>query len=578
MVQPFAASYTPLLEEGILRSPCLFRNVAIDRQGSLTAKLAMPKRTSQTGSELFIVDNSDDEWKVVKYLHDWCGLSKAIDIATGYFEIGSLLSLDDEWQKVDQLRILMGDEISQRTRRAFEQGLAEVVARLDKSLEDEKEKNDFLVGVPAIVEAIRSGYIQCRVYRKDKFHAKCYLTHARQEVVGSFGLVGSSNFTFPGINQNIELNVQITGTPVTVLQEWYEQHWMDAEDVSPELLRVIERHIREYTPFEAYAKALQEFFKGHELTAGEWELAGPANGGSRMYPVLDQYQKEGYQALLKISRQHGGAFLCDGVGLGKTFVGLMLIERFAVHERKNVVLFVPKSGREPVWEAALRQYLPRLGGTFSGLQIYNHTDLQRGGRFEEEFENVKERADVVIIDEAHHFRNPGPKGEDAVGKSRYRRMFDLTEGPNGVKQMFMLTATPVNNRLIDLQHMIELFSRRQPPASRGVAASRSCHCRSPSLAAASPRGSRCAAQTRFPRVLRGCPPGDAPLWTIASTTATVARPIPIIHPKPTAWPSWHSLIERPPCGKTIRLYQAASTINISFVRRSKTHQQDAASA
>ena len=46
-----------------------------------------------------------------------------------------------------------------------------------------------------------------------------------------------------------------------------------------------------------------------------------------MFPQLDRYQKEAYWALMKIARQHGGAFLCDGVGLGKTFVGLMLIER-----------------------------------------------------------------------------------------------------------------------------------------------------------------------------------------------------------------------------------------------------------
>ena len=59
----------------------------------------MPNRTSLTGSELFIVGNSDTDWKVLKYLHDWCQISKAIDIATGYFEIGSLLALRDEWQK-----------------------------------------------------------------------------------------------------------------------------------------------------------------------------------------------------------------------------------------------------------------------------------------------------------------------------------------------------------------------------------------------------------------------------------------------------------------------------------------------
>ena len=85
----------------------------------------MPKKTSITGSELFIVDNSDDDWKVARYLHDWCQLSKAIDIATGYFEIGALLALKDEWQKVDKIRILMGDEVSARTKDAFQKALAQ---------------------------------------------------------------------------------------------------------------------------------------------------------------------------------------------------------------------------------------------------------------------------------------------------------------------------------------------------------------------------------------------------------------------------------------------------------------------
>lgn len=159
----------------------------------------MPKREShKAGSELFIVDNSADEWKALRYLHDWCQLSKSIDIATGYFEIGALLALSDEWQKVDHIRILMGDEVSKRTKRAFEAGLQEIASRLDRSIEQEKEKNHFLRGVPAIAEAIRSGKIECRVYRKDKFHAKAYITHARLEVVGSSALVGSSNFTVPG--------------------------------------------------------------------------------------------------------------------------------------------------------------------------------------------------------------------------------------------------------------------------------------------------------------------------------------------------------------------------------------------
>src|SRR5271166_5950136 len=113
----------------------------------------MPNRTSKTGSELFIVDNSDVDWKVLRYLHDWCQISKAIDMATGYFEIGALLGLKDEWQKVDCIRILMGDEVTRRTKAVLTEGIR---ARLDASLEAEKEKNDFLSGVPAVVEALRA--------------------------------------------------------------------------------------------------------------------------------------------------------------------------------------------------------------------------------------------------------------------------------------------------------------------------------------------------------------------------------------------------------------------------------------
>lgn len=40
-----------------------------------------------------------------------------------------------------------------------------------------------------------------------------------------------------------------------------------------------------------------------------------------MFGVLDQYQQDAYRNLLVIAQRYRGAFLCDGVGLGKTFVG-----------------------------------------------------------------------------------------------------------------------------------------------------------------------------------------------------------------------------------------------------------------
>ena len=401
---------------------------------------------TKTGNDLFIVDNSDEDWKVLSYLAEWSEISSKFDIATGYFEISALLALDGKWQKLDQIRILMGDEVTKRTHRALAEGLARVGQLLNDSMEREKQKNDFLTGVDQIVQAIASGKIQCRVYTKKKFHAKAYITHSKLAVVGSSALVGSSNFTYPGLTGNVELNVQLR-REVEELQQWFDAHWEEAEDATAEVLKVMERQTRNYLPFEVYAKSLQAYFNNYEETAGDWE-----RHQSRMYPILDQYQRDGYGALLKIGGKYGGAFLCDGVGLGKTFVGLMLIERLVKFERKKVLLVVPKSGREPVWESSLRRYLPELFGDFSNLVLINHTDLQRGGEWVEKIQRLKEQADVIVIDEAHHFRNPSTKKDT----SRYWQMQALAKD----KTVFMLTATPINNRLIDLQHLIEHFTQR----------------------------------------------------------------------------------------------------------------------
>lgn len=376
-----------------------------------------------------------------------------MDIATGYFEIGALLALEDKWQAVEKIRILMGDEVSMRTKRAFSDGLKRIHGRLDKSLEDEKSKNDFLKGVPAIIEGIRSGKIECRVYRRDKFHAKAYLTHGKAAVIGSFGLVGSSNFTFPGLSDNVELNVQIRGNDVRLLQEWYERHWADAEDITPDILRTLERHIAPRTPFEVWFKSLYEFFRGEALTPDLWDQQE-----SHVFPVLDKYQQDAYRNLLAIAARYSGAFLCDGVGLGKTFVGLMLLERIVARDGKRVVLFAPKAAREDVWEPSIARYLPNLNSGFVNFVLYNHTDLQRKGKFQRDLLLTLKDADVVIIDEAHHFRNPGIKGEGIKEPSRYRKLQQALHATDRKKQLFLLTATPVNNSVHDFRHLIELFT------------------------------------------------------------------------------------------------------------------------
>jgi phosphatidylserine/phosphatidylglycerophosphate/cardiolipin synthase-like enzyme len=104
----------------------------------------------------------------------------------------------------------MGSDVTASTRKVLLDAVRGTARRaLDEDLEAEKDANPFLNGVPGIVAALRSGQIECKVYNKAKFHAKAYITHAKLEVVGAKALVGSSNFTRPGLTQNVELNIQV---------------------------------------------------------------------------------------------------------------------------------------------------------------------------------------------------------------------------------------------------------------------------------------------------------------------------------------------------------------------------------
>ena len=224
-----------------------------------------------------------------------------------------------------------------------------MLSRIKESVDKEQEKNEFLIGVPAILQAMKTGKIECRIYDKDKFHAKAYITYFKDEykeqfiksmnIPDGYALVGSSNFTKAGLTRNIELNVQVK-SDIDQLQDWFERHWEAGMDVTQAVLEIIETHCKEYAPYDVYLRSMYEFFKGQEETVSEWE-----QHDSVIYPGLSQYQRDGYNSMVSIADRYGGAFLFDGVGLGKTYVGMMLIERFVKKERRNVVLIVPASAR-----------------------------------------------------------------------------------------------------------------------------------------------------------------------------------------------------------------------------------------
>ncbi len=370
--------------------------------------------------------------------------SVSLDIATGTFEIGAFLSLGKTWQHLDGIRLLMGDETTKRTKDHLIRTLQEAT---DTNIESEKEQDDTLHGLAAVRDAIRRGKIVVRVYDKAKFHAKLNLMHAQNSSPVDFATVGSSNFTRPGLTQNIELNSFITdATHIEKLNTWYDARWEEASEVKEELLRTIERHLREYLPFTVYAKSLHAYFRGREKPADEWE-----ENESVIYRTLSQYQKDGYHAALQIADKWNGALICDGVGSGKTYIGLMLLERY-LRDNKRVLLITPKSIAESVWNSQVNR---QLRGKYGRLlrehyDIKLHTDLgRRGGISDDDLEYFLKHKDVIIIDEAHHFRNPS--------SNRGRLLMELARN----KKLYLLTATPINNSLDDIYHLINYFGQNQ---------------------------------------------------------------------------------------------------------------------
>jgi len=402
---------------------------------------------SKTDTTLKVVIDNREENTLLALLKSLLPQAVSLDIATGYFEIGSFLALQDSWRRLKNLRVILGDETSKRTRREL---VESIKRQCNKSIEVEKERDDTLTGLDAIRDALDNKRIRIKIYTRAKFHPKTYLVRNEALKSSDYAVVGSSNFTRPGLTKNLELNLFTQEkSQVEAVKTWFSEIWSESEElINPEILRVIIPHLKLYLPFEVYAKALYEYFLGREKTPLEWE-----EKESVIYPILDKYQKDGYHQALKIAETWQGALICDSVGLGKTFIGLMLLEYY-LHLGKRVLLIVPKSSRKSVWERFIKKHLkPHRRYVYQQtFRIYNHTDF---GREEtrtipnEAFEEMKRDTDVIIIDEAHHFRNSGI--------TRSKKLYELCQG----KIVYFITATPINNSLYDLFHLINYFARNR---------------------------------------------------------------------------------------------------------------------
>ena len=140
--------------------------------------------------------------------------------------------------------------------------------------------------------------------------------------------------------------------------------------------------------------------------------------------------------------------IADSVGLGKTWIGKKLLEDFAYHRRQKALVVCSASLR-PMWTKELES--ATIAATILGSEELGRANF-----------DAKSYADfdVILIDESHNFRN-----EKA---NRYLALDTIIQlnggrGRDGDrKKVILLSATPINNDILDLASQIRLFTQSQP--------------------------------------------------------------------------------------------------------------------
>lgn len=141
--------------------------------------------------------------------------------------------------------------------------------------------------------------------------------------------------------------------------------------------------------------------------------------------ALRPHQQSAVDRVRHAISQYGGALLADEVGLGKTFVAIALIR-----DARHALVVAPAALRD-MWRDALDR-----GG--ASAEVVSYDALSRGTLPNGAF-------DLVVLDEAHHARNPATK--------RYTRIAALTART----PVLLLSATPIHNHADDLAALLALF-------------------------------------------------------------------------------------------------------------------------
>lgn len=397
-----------------------------------------------------IIDNQGENSLKSAIFENTKGASE-LCIATAFFSLDALSLISESLGKTERVRILFGDEADRTQRKKL---LERLRRDSDEDLVVQRLKDPVLQKLNLVDRLFKEGKIEARCYTQKKFHAKAYISDLA-EPVGmhkSFGILGSGNFTRMGLSQNLELNAHLTPEQTGQLKAWFEERWDEAQDdiVTDDLHEEIRRQIDLYDPHSIFIKAL--------LLWGDWIQGRGEQEELNILEQLDPHQEDAYRQALKILDREDGVMICDGVGLGKSFVALALMEHF-LSKGKTAFLIAPKAILESGWEGYLQTYLNPYRRGYKSLvhepmTWFGFNSGAEDQAIQEKNEHLLEyanQAEVIVIDESHNFRK--------MNSQRYENLMQMLQaGPLGRKKVILLTATPINTSYTDLTSQFRLIT------------------------------------------------------------------------------------------------------------------------
>jgi len=317
---------------------------------------------------------------------------------------------------------------------------------IQKSINSEEfDHKEFYEQVKFFINLIRENRLLIRKTSSPN-HAKVYLFKLESDQVKPhLFITGSSNLTKSGLSSQNEFNVEIADFGFEEAKDYFDQLWESAvkiteyEDVKKKLIETIEQKtlVKDLSPFEAFVLVLQSYLDTyqHKKTSDSLIEVFRKNGYTPY-----RYQLDAIKQALAIIEKNNGVILADVVGLGKTVIACAVAREL----RKGGVVICPPGlkGDPKTKDGGWNMYINQFGLRSLGWEVWSLGELDKLQNTIRKMNDIE----VVIIDEAHRFRN-----EDT---QNYEYLKNICRD----KIVILLTATPFNNRPVDILSLLKLFT------------------------------------------------------------------------------------------------------------------------